>query len=83
MKQQRNDITALHTTKISELESQLRELEVQLAQARLAKVAGKLKDTATIKRTSDAIARIKTVMREQALVAGQDQEETTEAKDEK
>lgn len=83
MKQRRNDITALHTTKTAELATQLAELEKQLAQARLAKVAGKLEDTAVIKRTSDAIARVKTVIREQALVANQAQEETIEVKDEK
>lgn len=68
MKQRSNDIKALHQAKAEELQGMLKELELELAQARLARGAQKLTDVASIKRLSDAIARIKTVLRERELV---------------
>jgi len=57
----RNDITALHSKTVQELEVQLNELLVELAQARLQKAAGKLKNTHTAL-LSDDVARVKTVL---------------------
>lgn len=57
----RNDITALHSKTVQELEVQLQELLVELAQARLQKTAGKLKNTHTAL-LSDDVARVKTVL---------------------
>lgn len=57
----KNDITALHGKTISELEIQLKGLLVELAQARLKKAAGKLKNTHTAL-LSDSVARVKTVL---------------------
>lgn len=57
----KNDITALHNKTTTELEKQLTELLVELAQARLKKAAGKLKNTHTAL-LSDDVARIKTVL---------------------
>lgn len=65
----RNDITALHTKEISELQTELRELEKELVKARLERSAGKLASPAKVRSLSDDIARFKTVIREKELVA--------------
>ena len=57
----KNDIKALHDKTIKELEIQLKTLLVELAQARLQKAAGKLKNTHTAL-LSDDVARVKTVL---------------------
>ncbi|GIK84072.1 MAG: hypothetical protein BroJett025_06940 [Patescibacteria group bacterium] len=57
----KNDITALHNKTIVELEKQLKDLLVELAQARMKKAAGKLKNTHTAL-LSDDVARVKTVL---------------------
>ena len=57
----KNDITALHTKTIKELEAQLGVLWIELAQARLKKAAGKLKNT-HLSMLCDDVARIKTVL---------------------
>ncbi len=57
----RNDIKALHNKTVQELEVQLKDLLVELAQARLKKAAGKLKNTHTAL-LSDDVARVKTVL---------------------
>jgi len=57
----RNDIKALHNKTVIELEAQLKNLLVELAQARLKKAAGKLKNTHTAL-LSDDVARVKTVL---------------------
>lgn len=57
----RNDIKALHNKTVKELEAQLKDLLVELAQARLKKAAGKLQNTHTAL-LSDDVARIKTVL---------------------
>lgn len=68
MQQKADDIKALHDQQPAELQSQLNDLQKQLAQARLKREAGKLEDTASISRISDAIARVKTIMREKQLL---------------
>lgn len=57
----RNDIKALHGKSVKELEAQLKDLLVELAQARLKKAAGKLENTHTAL-LSDDVARVKTVI---------------------
>ena len=56
-----NDIKALHNKTVIELEAQLNTVLVELAQSRLKKAAGKLKNT-HIALLSDDVARIKTVL---------------------
>ncbi len=56
-----NDIKALHNKTVKELEVQLDGLLIELAQARLKKAAGKLKNTHTAL-LSDDVARVKTVL---------------------
>lgn len=56
-----NDIKALHNKTTLELETQLNTVLVELAQARLKKAAGKLKNT-HVALLSDDVARIKTVL---------------------
>ena len=65
----RNDITALHTMSVSELQSKLAGLQKDLATARLQNAVGKLANVSLITRLADDIARIKTVQREQELKA--------------
>lgn len=63
-----NDIKALHSKTVQELEAQLHELLIQLAQARLEKAAGKRKNTHTAL-LSDDVARVKTVLSTKKRVA--------------
>lgn len=56
-----NDIKALQDKSMQELEAQLQELLIELAQARLEKAAGKRKNTHTAL-LSDDVARVKTVL---------------------
>jgi len=56
-----NDIKELHNKTVAELEKQLSDLSVELAQARLKKAAGKLQNT-HIALLSDDVARVKTVL---------------------
>lgn len=56
-----NDIKALHNKTTKELQTQLDGLLLELAQARLKKAAGKLKNTRTAL-LSDDVARVKTVL---------------------
>lgn len=56
-----NVIKALHNKTVQELEAQLKDLLVELAQGRLKKAAGKLKNTHTAL-LSDDVARVKTVL---------------------
>lgn len=57
-----NDIKALHQKTIIELEKELTELSLKLAQARLQKGAQKLQSVSIIATLSDDVARIKTVL---------------------
>lgn len=63
----RNDITALQSKEIAELQQQLSELETELVKARLERSAGKLQNPAKVKSLSDDIARVKTVIRDKQL----------------
>ncbi|MBU0578572.1 50S ribosomal protein L29 [Patescibacteria group bacterium] len=65
----RNNIKALHEKTNAELLKQLQELEMKVAQSKLELSAGKLGDTRSISRLRDDIARIKTILREQELLA--------------
>jgi ribosomal protein L29 len=56
-----NDIKALHSKSVQELEVQLNELLIELAQKRLQKAAGKLKNT-HVSLLADDVARIKTII---------------------
>jgi ribosomal protein L29 len=56
-----NDIKALHSKSVQELEVQLNELLIELAQKRLQKSAGKLKNT-HVSLLADDVARIKTII---------------------
>lgn len=69
MKQRSQDITALHEKTVVELQAMQEEVQLELAQARLARDAGKLADTASVKQLSDAIARIKTIITEKQFAA--------------
>ncbi len=64
----RNDIKALATKNVSQLQDQLQKLMVELSQAKLAKKAGKLQNVRSIGFLKDDIARVKTVLRQQVLV---------------
>lgn len=64
----RNDITALHSKSISELNTQLEGLLLDLAKARLEKKAAKLADVSLVKRLSNDIARVKTIIHEKELM---------------
>lgn len=63
----RNDITALQTKEVTELQQQLTGLETELVKARLERSAGKLQNPAKVRSLSDDIARVKTVIREKQL----------------
>lgn len=65
----RNDITALQSKEIAELEQQLTSLQTELVKARLERSAGQLQSPAKVKSLSDDIARVKTVMRQKQLAA--------------
>jgi ribosomal protein L29 len=58
----RNDIKALPEKSESELREMLQSLQKELATARLARQAGKLANTSSVKLLSDDIARVKTVL---------------------
>lgn len=63
----RNDITALAAKSIAELQQMLHELQVALAQARMAKAARKPLPGALPSRISDDIARIKVTLTEKQM----------------
>lgn len=63
----RNDITALASKSISELQAQLTQLMAEVTKARLAKKTGRLANLRSISHLNDDIARIKTIMRQKQL----------------
>lgn len=65
----RNDIKALHDKTPAELQQQLAELQTRLGQAKLELKVGKLEDVRLPSKLRDDIARVKTVLRQQELVA--------------
>jgi ribosomal protein L29 len=80
-----NDIKALHDKSVGELQVMIQELAKQLAQSRLQKKAGKLKNT-HLALVSDDIARVKTVLKEKellALITASVEEKTEEKAEEK
>ena len=76
----RNDIKALHEKTLAELNKQLEELQLQVAKAKLELTAGKLEDTRSIGKLRDDVARIKTVLREQELLAANKVKKEQESK---
>ncbi|MBD3279099.1 MAG: 50S ribosomal protein L29 [Candidatus Pacebacteria bacterium] len=63
-----NDIKALPTKTISELQQQLTELQQQFAKAKLARKAGKEPNTKLVSNLADDIARVKTVLHQKTLL---------------
>jgi ribosomal protein L29 len=63
----RNDIKALSTLTAAQLTTKLSELEREVATKRQEKFVGRLKDMRSVSKLTDDIARVKTVIREQAL----------------
>lgn len=57
-----NDIKALASKSIKQLQEQLEELQLDLSKSRLALHANKLEDTSKINRLRKDIARVKTVI---------------------
>lgn len=74
-----NDITALHGKTVTELETQLKQLQKDLAQARIEKAAGKLANVTSVSMMQDDVARIKTIIHEKELAAALAPEQATEA----
>ena len=65
----RKDITALHSLSIAELQKKLVELMTLAAKTRLEKKVGKVANKKAVTILNDDIARVKTVLREQEIVA--------------
>lgn len=65
----RNDVQALHDKSGTELQKMLADFQKKLATAKLQQAVGKLTSSAQLKVLSDDIARVKTVIQEQSLVA--------------
>jgi len=63
----RNDIKALATKTVAELETQLVQLEAEITKAQLAKVAGKLTNIRQVATLRDDLARVKTVLTQHQL----------------
>jgi large subunit ribosomal protein L29 len=59
-----NDIQALHEKSVSELNTQLFELESELGKSKVEHSVGKLKSPSSLKMLRKSIARIKTILRE-------------------
>lgn len=57
-----NDIKALASKSIKQLQEQLEELQLDLSKSRLALHANKLEDTSKINRLRKDVARVKTVI---------------------
>ncbi len=64
----RNDIKALAEAKTGELQTQLNDFYMKLAQARHEKKVGRLSNPRAVGMLSDDIARIKTVLKERELI---------------
>ena len=56
------DIKALHQLEMKELLKKQSELQLELAQARLKKKAGKLDNTSSVRVLADDLARVKTII---------------------
>jgi len=65
----RNEIKALATKTTDELLTQLEQLQAEVAKARQAKQSGKLPNVRSIAMNRYDVARIKTILAEQALAA--------------
>jgi large subunit ribosomal protein L29 len=59
-----NDIQALHEKSVSELNTQLFELESELGKSKVEHSVGKLQSPSSLKMLRKSIARIKTILRE-------------------
>ena len=69
-KQERQTLTEKTSAELVKLQV---ELQQQLTKAQLEKKAGKLTNTSSVKMLADDLARVKTVLRQQALTASNDQ----------
>lgn len=65
----KNQLSDLHQQSIEQLTKLLAETQLSLAKARLELKAGKLTNVSSVKIMSDQVARIKTIISEQELVA--------------
>lgn len=63
----RNDIAALHSKSVEELQAQLLKVQTELAESKLALKVGKLTNTAKVRMLRDDVARIKTIVREKQV----------------
>lgn len=63
----RNDIAALHSKSVDELQTQLVKVQKELAESKLALKVGKLSNTAKVRMLRDDVARIKTIVREKHI----------------
>ncbi|MBD3249980.1 MAG: 50S ribosomal protein L29 [Candidatus Pacebacteria bacterium] len=74
----KNEIKELHQKTVAQLQAMLEPLQKELALARLQKAAGKLEDTALVRRVADDIARVKTII---TIKRKQEQEDSLKSKD--
>ena len=63
----RTELTKLHEMSIAELEVELQKDLKALTQARLEKVAGTLKDVASVERLADNVARVRAIIGEKTV----------------
>jgi len=63
----RTELTKLHEMTIAELEVELQKDLKALTQARLEKVAGRLKDVASVERLADNVARVRAIIGEKTV----------------
>lgn len=63
----RTELAKLHELTSAELEVELQKDLKSLTQARLEKVAGRLKDVASVERLADNVARVRAIIGEKTL----------------
>jgi len=66
-KMKKRELKELRTKTREELEKLIRELRLELANLRLAKYAGKIKDVNLLKKKSDYLAYLETIKKEKEL----------------
>ena len=64
----RNEFKKLADKTIAELNKQLQEMLMELARKRQDKKVGRLKDTRSVSRLADDVARVKTLIKDKELV---------------
>lgn len=63
----RTELTKLHEKTLVELQVELQKDLKALTQARLEKVAGRLKDVASVERLADNVARVRAIIGEKTV----------------